>query len=97
MSQLVFVDLNTAVESRLAMIGRLRDQRPDLEIVGFSHHGDLALRRRARASRRDPGRQQRVDSGGGPAALGRGRNRRIVSGLAVDLDARIRAEVDRTA
>jgi ActR/RegA family two-component response regulator len=46
----VFVDLNTAVESRLAMIARLHNERPDLEIVGFSHHGDLALRRRARAS-----------------------------------------------
>jgi hypothetical protein len=47
---LVFVDLNTAVEPRLALIGRLHRERPDLEIVGFSHHGDLELRRRARAS-----------------------------------------------
>jgi hypothetical protein len=47
---LVFVDLNTAVEPRLALIGRLHGERPDLEIVGFSHHGDLELRRRARAS-----------------------------------------------
>src|SRR5579863_8246569 len=46
---LVFVDLNDAVEQRLALIGSLRGERPDLEIVGFSHHGDLALRRRARA------------------------------------------------
>jgi DNA-binding NarL/FixJ family response regulator len=46
---LVFVDLNNSVEPRLALIGRLREERPDLEIVGFSHHGDLALRRRARA------------------------------------------------
>ena len=47
---IVFVDLNSAVEPRLALIKRLRDSRPGLEIVGFSHHGDLALRRRARAS-----------------------------------------------
>jgi DNA-binding NarL/FixJ family response regulator len=47
---LVFVDLNSAVEPRLALIGRLRGERPDLEIVGFSHHGDLDLRRRARAA-----------------------------------------------
>jgi DNA-binding NarL/FixJ family response regulator len=47
---LVFVDLNTAVEPRLALISRLRCERPSLEIVGFSHHGDLELRRRARAA-----------------------------------------------
>jgi DNA-binding NarL/FixJ family response regulator len=47
---LLFVDLNAAVEARLGLIRRLHDERPDLEIVGFSHHGDLALRRRARAS-----------------------------------------------
>jgi hypothetical protein len=46
----VFVDLNDAVELRLALIGRMRCERPGLEIVGFSHHGDLELRRRARAS-----------------------------------------------
>ena len=46
---LVFVDLNSGVEARLALIGRLRVERPDLEIVGFSNHGDLDLRRRARA------------------------------------------------
>jgi hypothetical protein len=46
----VFVDLNDAVEPRLALIGRLHGERPGLEIVGFSHHGDLDLRRRARAS-----------------------------------------------
>jgi DNA-binding NarL/FixJ family response regulator len=46
---LVFVDLNSAIEPRLALIGRLHAERPDLEIVGFSHHGDLELRRRARA------------------------------------------------
>jgi DNA-binding NarL/FixJ family response regulator len=47
---LVFVDLNTAIEPRLALIARLHVERPDLEIVGFSHHGELDLRRRARAS-----------------------------------------------
>ena len=47
---LVFVDLNTAVERRLALIGQLHGARPELEIVGFSHHGDLDLRRRARAA-----------------------------------------------
>ncbi len=47
---LVFVDLNTAIELRLALIQRLRAERPALEIVGFSYHGDLDLRRRARAS-----------------------------------------------
>ena len=39
-----------AVEPRLALIQRLRAERPTLEIVGFSHHGDLDLRRRARAA-----------------------------------------------
>jgi DNA-binding NarL/FixJ family response regulator len=47
---LVFVDLNTAIEPRLVLIQRLRAERPGLEIVGFSYHGDLDLRRRARAS-----------------------------------------------
>jgi CheY-like chemotaxis protein len=46
----LFVDLNTAVERRLALIGRLRGERPDLEIVGFSHHLEIELRRRARAA-----------------------------------------------
>jgi len=47
---LLFVDLNTATESRLALIARLRADRPDLEIVGFSNHLEIALRRRARAA-----------------------------------------------
>ena len=46
----VFVDLNTAIEPRLALIERLRGERPELEIIGFSHHGELELRRRARAA-----------------------------------------------
>lgn len=49
-SDLVFVDLNGAVEDRLALISRLRLERPGLEIVGFCNHEDRALRRRARAS-----------------------------------------------
>jgi DNA-binding NarL/FixJ family response regulator len=43
----VFVDLNTAVEARLALIADLRAQRPDLDIVGFCHHAERELRRRA--------------------------------------------------
>jgi CheY-like chemotaxis protein len=46
----VFVDLNTAVDARLALIARLRQERPDLEIVGFCHHAERELRRRARAA-----------------------------------------------
>ncbi len=49
-ADLVFVDLNSSIESRLALISRLRSERPALEIVGFCQHGDLALRRRGRAS-----------------------------------------------
>lgn len=47
---IVFVDLNTAIEARLTLIARLRGDRPDLEIVGFCHHADRDLRRRARAA-----------------------------------------------
>jgi hypothetical protein len=47
---LVFVDLNSAIDARLALIARLRGERPDLEIVGFCHHAERDLRRRARAS-----------------------------------------------
>lgn len=46
----VFVDLNTAVEARLTLIAQLRAQRPDLDIVGFCHHAERELRRQARAS-----------------------------------------------
>jgi hypothetical protein len=49
-ADLVFVDLNSSIERRLAVISRLRSLHPDLEIVGFCQHGDIALRRRARAS-----------------------------------------------
>jgi len=47
---MVFVDLNTALEARLDWISRVRADRPDLEIVGFCHHGERAQRRRALAS-----------------------------------------------
>jgi hypothetical protein len=47
---IVFVDLNSAVDARLALIARLRGERPDLEIVGFCHHAERDLRRRARAA-----------------------------------------------
>jgi hypothetical protein len=43
----VFVDLNNAVEARIGLITHLRAQRPDLDIVGFCHHADRDLRRRA--------------------------------------------------
>jgi CheY-like chemotaxis protein len=46
----VFVDLNTAVDERLALIARLREGRPDLDIVWFCHHAERELRRRARSS-----------------------------------------------
>jgi hypothetical protein len=47
---IVFVDLNSAIDARLALIARLRGDRPDLEIVGFCQHTERDLRRRARAS-----------------------------------------------
>jgi len=43
----VFIDLNSAVEDRLALIACLRSQRPDLDIVGFCGHAERELRRRA--------------------------------------------------
>ena len=43
----VFVDLNRDQERRLELIAALRHERPRQEIVGFCHHGDRALRRRA--------------------------------------------------
>ncbi len=49
-ADIVFVDLNGAVDARLALIARLRGERPDLEIVGFCSHEERDLRRRARAS-----------------------------------------------
>jgi CheY-like chemotaxis protein len=45
----VFVDLNAAVDARLALIAHLRQERPDIEIVGFCHHAERELRRRARS------------------------------------------------
>lgn len=46
----VFVDLNTDAERRLQQITELRRERPSLEIVGFCHHGERGLRRRALAA-----------------------------------------------
>ena len=46
----VFVDLNTDSEKRLALIAALRQERPAIEIVGFCHHGERVLRRRALAA-----------------------------------------------
>jgi DNA-binding NarL/FixJ family response regulator len=46
----VFVDLNTRADERLDLIARLREQRPDLSIAGFCHHGERVLRRRALAA-----------------------------------------------
>lgn len=46
----VFVDLNTRADERVDLIADLRRQRPELEIVGFCHHADRELRRRALAS-----------------------------------------------
>ncbi|HKR99373.1 MAG TPA: response regulator [Candidatus Dormibacteraeota bacterium] len=46
----VFVDLNDHQEQRLQLIAALRDERPHQEIVGFCHHGERELRRRALAA-----------------------------------------------
>ena len=46
----VFVDLNAAIEARLALITRLRRERPQLDIVGFCGHEERDVRRRALAS-----------------------------------------------
>lgn len=43
----VFVDLNTQIEARLQLIADIRRDRPGLEIVGFCHHAERQLRRRA--------------------------------------------------
>jgi DNA-binding NarL/FixJ family response regulator len=46
----VFVDLNRDSEQRLAVIATLRAAHERLQIVGFCHHGERELRRRALAS-----------------------------------------------
>jgi len=43
----IFIDLNRHQEERLELIAALRRERPKQEIVGFCHHGERALRRRA--------------------------------------------------
>lgn len=39
-----FVDLNADTPHRLGLIARLREERPDVEIVAFCHHGEKELR-----------------------------------------------------
>jgi CheY-like chemotaxis protein len=46
---LVFVDLNRDVEARLALIAALRTAHDGLPIVGFCHHAEREVRRRALA------------------------------------------------
>ena len=46
----VFVDLNTDHENRIRLIAALRQERPSIEIVGFCHHAERDLRRRALAA-----------------------------------------------
>lgn len=46
----VFVDLNRDAERRIELIAGLRRERPDLGIVGFCHHQERKLRRRALAA-----------------------------------------------
>ena len=46
----VFVDLNSHMESRLQRISEMRGADPGLAIVGFCHHGERELRRRALAA-----------------------------------------------
>ena len=43
----VFVDLNRERERRLELIATLRAERPAQEIVGFCHHDERLVRRRA--------------------------------------------------
>ncbi|MFN2581785.1 MAG: hypothetical protein ABR498_03480 [Candidatus Dormibacteria bacterium] len=46
----VFVDLNAAADKRIELIGRLRQAKPELDIVGFCHHDERELRRSALAA-----------------------------------------------
>ena len=46
-SEMVFVDLNTHVEQRIAWIEATREADPETIIVGFCNHEDDRLRRRA--------------------------------------------------
>jgi len=46
----IFVDLNSDLERRLELIAALRHARPAAEIVGFCHHAERELRRRALAA-----------------------------------------------
>jgi len=46
----IFVDLNSDLERRLELIAVLREARPPTELVGFCHHAERELRRRALAA-----------------------------------------------
>lgn len=46
----VFVDLNRDTERRIELIAGLRQERPAIGIVGFCHHAERRLRRRALAA-----------------------------------------------
>ncbi|MFN2451020.1 MAG: hypothetical protein ABR541_01550 [Candidatus Dormibacteria bacterium] len=52
-AEAVFVDLNERSEERVARIRSLRAERPDATIVGFCHHGEHEVRRRAMAAGAD--------------------------------------------
>jgi hypothetical protein len=43
----VFVDLNADPPHRLGLIATLREERPELPIVAFCHHGEKVLREAA--------------------------------------------------
>ena len=45
----VFVDLNRDADSHIELIAKLRTERAALPIIGFCHHGERELRRRALA------------------------------------------------
>ena len=46
-SDAVFVDLNQDSPHRLGFIATLREQRPEVNIVAFCHHGEKELREMA--------------------------------------------------
>jgi DNA-binding NarL/FixJ family response regulator len=46
----VFVDLNRDTDRRIELISTLRGARPQVSIVGFCHHAERRLRRRALAA-----------------------------------------------
>ncbi|GAC1342931.1 MAG: hypothetical protein NVSMB29_15140 [Candidatus Dormibacteria bacterium] len=52
-AEAVFVDLNQRTEERIAQIVALRAERPAGTIVGFCHHAEHEVRRRAMAAGAD--------------------------------------------